>query len=420
MTTNQIEHGFGLVANNDNCFAWNRCDHLHSEFRFYTSPDTIKVGRRVAAVSNNYSTRGKPCTWPVEPGNWLTSKSCRTATKKKEEPADWDVWIGARQAPTIVKTATSVVTLPNDAPRPGHIKTVAAATGRYDDALRGTRISRDLAGTEAGATLDVVSELLRPASLVAANDNFAQNADDETVNGGWGLETKLTASSIRPSIPAFLAAYSDGLRPRVTVKSDGTIVRFAGGVRYDSRKNKRGITVKELIEIGGRDSAGKFRGLQFYEGELIAYGQNGVRKRPWVDATEASQARHSSEDEHEAAQLAEEQSVAAGYLALGKQTAAMPYLYGQLAGITEGKGVGVGKTSAPAHMTLSEIDRAIDAADFVARVPDRVMSIVTAANDDETYAKIAIDRGYAKSSASKVGKKLVLKALSEIKSAIAA
>ena len=377
-----------------------------------------------APASIGYVSRGKTCSWPSTPGDWLTSKSIRVKKREPEEVADWEIWIGARLAPA-ANDNNRVVLRPDDGPVPGRLAEVGAADGQYEDVLPGTLITRNLAGTDAGATLDKLAELLRPADLIADNDNNAEDADDETANGGWGLETKLLSSSVRPSIPALLEAYADGLRPRVTIERNGRVVRFAGGTRFVSRKvteDEKEVTVDEFIEIGGRDSAGKFHGVQFFRGELIAYGQNGRRRRPWVDATEASRSLplDMSEEEYAAALVAEEQSGALGYLAIGRQNAAAPYRYGQLAGISEPIGVGVGKTSAPAHDALSEIDRAIDAADLLSRLNADSLAVASEALDGESFSRIATARGFSESSASKTGKRIVIRALSEIKLALAA
>jgi hypothetical protein len=134
--------------------------------------------------------------------------------------------------------------------------------------LAGTRIARMLKQDAPNAFrhLMLVSALLEPLNLVAANDNNAPETDAELADG-FGHERVQTMSSIRPSIPSMLRAYADAFRPRVAIRKDGKVERYGG----DGPVCDNGI-----IQIGG---------LRFYKGQLHQILEKGKWRKPWVDVT---------------------------------------------------------------------------------------------------------------------------------------
>ncbi|MFC6486938.1 hypothetical protein [Nitratireductor sp. GCM10026969] len=311
-------------------------------------------------------------------------------------------------------------------PLPEHVEQRVTAGGTSTP----MRIRANLQRTapDAFRTLVSLDELLHPPR-VADNDNDASAADDD--NSGVGHERVHNQGCIKPSPDTVLRAYFDGMRPRVVLRRDGTMERFQGGVRYET-----GDGGHEFVEIGGYYSSGEFYGLQFYRGELIAYSDaNGRKKTPWYDATRAAEA--SKDKKEKEAERNEELAwirfylgpIVHGYLAdcyrIGKKRLSFfspgaARDYGRLAGVSEAKGVGECRTSAPAPDALAEIDRAASAEYLISRLDDTDASRIRRIIDADSFSEIALAEGASPSSAHKVGRGLCIKTLQRIEQLLAA
>lgn len=344
--------------------------------------------------------------------------------------------------------ARPVVRREGDGPSPEWLAARDAAGTATGSGKAGTRIGRAIAreNKESARLLSAALELMRPAD-VAANDN------EPSDNSGIGLET---VQRDRPSRGEMRRAIAEGMRPRVITRRDGTTLRFAGGI------SARG----DCLEIGG-SIGGLFFGLRYVNGALVAYGDTtGKMRRPWIDATRATKA-HVDPDSATAAHLADGPSVAERYLSLRgtrlpigahwpdapralpseatpRAIAAQAILdaawsrtdpaevrwgfcapgiaatYGLLSGVSDLKGTGAGKTTAPQHQTLAEIDRADAGDDLRARLSEKAVRVLEAVATGEAYRTIGIAEGYAEKSAHVSGKRAVQNAMAEIKSAMAA
>lgn len=302
----------------------------------------------------------------------------------------------------------------------------------------GNRIERALVkdGSPLAMPLRRVAELLRPP-VVAANDNSPSDGDDNTCTG---LERVHGHGCFEPSIPMLLRAY-------------------AAGIKTGSREVKDG-----WHRIGHSEARGQLTGLTFLNGELVEFGDNkGRKRRPSYNPKIAEEdvdpksitAKHTSKQESEnvaytklrgAATYVSAQSPSAPRsLAnaprtsraiandnlLAKAIANTPVMptakvlpdgvaaeYGRLAGISDLTGTGEGKTSAPMHTALAEMERVefleaagIDAEDL--QVVEHILA-------DASFRTIGLALGYAESSAHKSGRAAVKAALKRISKKIAA
>lgn len=333
----------------------------------------------------------------------------------------------------------NVVTRPNDGPSPDWLAERNAAGTATEYGSDGNRIERALVkeGSPLVPVLRQVAELMRPA-MVVANDNYQPTDDGGESNSGFGCERVHNQGSITPSVPLLLRAFDDG--------------------------RKRGTrAIDTFVEIGGKD-ADCFHGLQFFKGELIAYGND--RGRKCKPAYKADPLGLTFDKDSEAAKHVERQPTENGsYLRLAGRgryissqrpdapgsiappprtaraaandndlaaaianTPVMPPVkmlpdgvakeYGRLAGIADINGVGEGATSAPMHEALSELERAeqLQAAGF----DDGDLAIIDAILDDASFRTIGLAKGYAESSAHRTGRKVVEKVLKRISDKIAA
>ncbi|CCM76255.1 hypothetical protein [Rhizobium mesoamericanum] len=445
---------------------FNRFTAIASGHKLYTSSKTLKAWgaggpRALMAANDNYETRGKPVTWPAVAGDWTTALPAATATAAEREPQQpKQHWLDGRLC-RFPKTITggkwgrpvgappandntprrNVVRLPNDGPTSEWLAERNAAGFAVDYGQEGNRIERALvkeASPLVGA-LRQVTELMRPP-VIAANDNEPANDDGEAVNAGKGHERAHNQGSITPSIPMLLKAYEDGMDSGVREVRDG------------------------WHRIGSTDGKRKLTGLIFLNGELIAYGDNKGRKRRPDYNTKIAEAVVDQESEtakHVAAQPAENRTYvrlagreryissqrpdAPGSIAPAQRTAraaandnelqaaiantpVMPPVkklpdgvaaeYGRLAGVAEAKGVGEGKSSAPMHDALSELERQEELAAAGFHAEDLV--VVESIMSDASFRTIGLQHGYAESSAHRMGRKVVEGVLTRISEKIAA
>lgn len=327
----------------------------------------------------------------------------------------------------------------NDGPTSEWLAERNAAGFAIDYGTEGNRIERALVKDRSPlvATLRQVTELMRTPA-VAANDNAP--SDEDGVDCGTGLEKVHNQSAFRPSVPVLLRAYEAGIETGSRTVKDG------------------------WHRIGKADGKGKLTGLTFMKGELVEYGDDrGRKRRPSYNPkiAEAVAADKSETARHEAAQpgenIAYTKLKAAGtYLSVQspdaprslappprtaravandnmlrkavENTKTMPpvtrlpdgvaHEYGRLAGVADLTGVGEGKTSAPMHDALSEMDRAekLEAAGLYANDLDVIEDILS----DASFRSIGLKRRYAESSASAMGRKVVEDVLERISKKIAA
>ncbi|WP_156392836.1 hypothetical protein [Rhizobium sp. Root1220] len=317
-----------------------------------------------------------------------------------------------------------------------------AAGFALDYGSEGNRIERALVKEKSPlvATLRQVTELMRPP-VVAANDNEPSNDEGQPGNSGKGHERVHNQGCITPSVPMLLRAHQAGM---------------ASGVRELDKGWHR---------IGPTDGKRKLTGLIFLNGELIAYGDDtGRKRRPDYKANRASEAVIDDESEtakHIAAQPEENRSYirlagreryissqrpdAPGSIATPPRTAraiandnelakavantpVMPAVkklpdgpakdYGRLAGIAETIGTGEGKASAPMHDVLSEMERAEQLGSAGFDADD--LAVIDAILTDASFRTIGLARGYAESSAHRMGRKVVEDILTRLSEKIAA
>ncbi|RRD24717.1 hypothetical protein ECB98_13410 [Brucellaceae bacterium VT-16-1752] len=267
-------------------------------------------------------------------------------------------------------------------------------------------------------------ELMRPP-LIAANDNLA-DPDVEEKDRAWGMERKHNQSSMTPSIPKMLRAYERGQKI---------------GVQYHNRHSSG----KPYTWIGGR-VRGKFTGLFIGHGEgapMFYQDDDGRRqKAKYRDGILTDrELDHDQEVEDHALQMAG----LASYMALNRgpvmrgvleeryvisgerprrhsvySTGVASYKpsdYGRLC-ISDMKGVGEGKTTAPAMAEMAEIDRANTAADFFIGLPATDKLVVETMLVADSFSEVAAAVG--KEPTSHNGKRLVLTALEKYSEKIAA
>lgn len=434
--------------------------------RLYTRVTTFKAwgaGGERRRSFEAYRSRGRKVTWPLEPGNWSTCRLIRPDVAKHwlppEDPEYWlegrlcrfpeSIVTGRRWAwpvrtgyfnplKTIMFRRRAIIVQQNDGPTAEWLAERNAAGFAKSHGEDGNRIERALVAEKSPlvATLRQVGELIRPP-VVASNDNQPSGeVDDE--NAGTGMERKHNQGSILPSVPMLLRAYDAGVASGVRELKDG------------------------WHRIGPVEGRRKLTGLIFLDGELVAYGDDrGRRRKPRYDAkvAEAEVDPDSETAKHTAAQTDENKAytkmkAAGAYVSaqspnaprslnppprtaravandnvLAKaiaNTAVMPTVkklpdgvaaeYGRLAGIAELKGVG--GSSAPMPEALSEMDRAdqLEAAGFRRRDLEVIEEILA----DASFRTIGLQFGYAESSASRMGRKVVEDTLERISKKIAA
>ncbi|OKP81178.1 hypothetical protein BTE77_02375 [Ensifer adhaerens] len=434
--------------------------------------------RAVGAANDDYSSRGWRVTWPTAPGDWSTCRRLKT-TKPREHQQQANIietWLNGRvcRLPTTITGGTwerptgrplaandntshrNVVRLQNDGPTQEWLAERDAAGFAVDYGSDGNRIERALVKENSPlvAALRQVAELMRPP-VIAANDNAPANDDGERVNTGKGHERVHNQGSITPSVPMLLRAVSDGMRPRVIRHPDGLMTRIDTGHR-----------VIDGWHLAGWSDGKKLHGIIVNNGELTAYGDDkGRKRRPDYKANRATEAvveEKSETAKHIAAQPEENRTYvmklagreryvssqrpdAPSSIAPAQRTAraasndselraavantkVMPPVtrlpdgvakdYGRLAGVADITGVGDGKTSAPMHDALSELERAeeLTAAGF----HDKDLAVIDAILSDASFRTIGLQFRYAESSAHRMGRKVVEDVLTRISGKIAA
>ena len=340
------------------------------------------------------------------------------------------------------------VGLSNDGPADGHLDSVAIAGDDKRYGKPGTRIERALAKSNPVARRSYVRlrEALRPADH--ANDNGLGE-----YLGGVG---HLYSLSTKPSIPALLRAFVDGMRSRVTVRSDGAVERLDGGIHFDLVD---GLCV---MTVGG-ECGDRFHGLRFVDGALHIYSDSkGRRKKPDVRA--GSAAVQPIDDDSLTAKhlLAEQKSVewmltrqpacayeptmhadAAGFepapktrrAAVAQRDLEAAYAkdlggvrwsfhpagvaaeYGRLAGVPHLKGRGASRA---ANSWIADNDRADAGEALLAEVDDDLRDKIEAIVDADTFADIGRATGYAESGAHKQGRRVCEQTLEKISERLAA
>ncbi|MGK9261198.1 hypothetical protein KXS15_09565 [Sinorhizobium meliloti] len=461
--------------------SFNRITALLRGHKLYSSSETLSAWgaggpRALMAANDNYDSRGRAVSWPTAEGDWKTSRRViKAATPEHCEPRMEQYWGGGRLC-RFPKTITggrwerpvgaapandnaprrNVIRLPNDGPSAEWLAERNAAGFAVDYGQEDNRIERALVKEKSPlvAALRQVSELMRPP-VTAANDNKPADDDGKPANSGTGHERVHNQGSITPSVPMLLRAVSDGMRPRVIRHPDGSMTRV------DTRHR----VVGGWHLSGWTDGRKKLHGIIISNGELTAYGDdNGRKRRPDYKANRATEAvvdEASETSKHIAAEPEENRTYvrlrgreryisgqrpdAPGSIAPAHRTAraaandnemhaaiantpVMPPVkklpdgvasgYGRLAGIADVNGVGEGKTSAPMHNALSEIERQeqLAAAGFHAEDLDVVDAILS----DASFRTIGLQHGYAESSAHRMGRKVVQDALVRISEKIAA
>lgn len=443
---------------------FNRTTALPRGHKLYTSSKTLAAWgaggpRALMAANDDYSSRGQAVSWPAVAGDWTTCLPAAAASEHREPQQPKQFWLDGRlcrfpksitggkwerpvgTAPANDNTPRrNVVRLPNDGPTPEWLAERNAAGMATKYGSEGNRIERALVAEKSPlvATLRRVTELMRPP-VIAANDNNPSAEEGEQSNSGKGHERIHNQGSITPSVPMLLKAYEDGVKSGVREVHDG------------------------WHRIGPTDGKRKLTGLIFLNGELIAYGDGRGRKRRPDYNTKVAEAVVEEESEtakHVAAQPDENRSYirlagreryvssqrpdAPSSIAPAQRTAraaandnelraaiantkVMPAIkklpdgvaadYGRLAGIAETKGVGEGKSSAPMHDALSELER--EEKLTAAGLNDGDMAVVDSILSDASFRTVGLQRGYAESSAHRMGRKLVEDVLTRIAEKIA-
>lgn len=446
--------------------------------RLYSSTSTIAAwgsgGVRILATES-YSTRGRPVTWPQVRGDWTTCQFIDPASaphwQPPQTPEHWHAgrlcrfpesivtgrrWSLPKHPTENVEPALqrNLVRLQEDGPSREWLAERDASGTATEYGSEGNRIERALVKEQSPlvATLRQVAELMRPA-VIAANDNEPASDEGSAVNSGSGFERIHNQGSITPSVPLVLAAVSDGMRPRVIRHPNGTLTRIA--TRHHA---------VDGWHLAGWMKGRKLHGVIVSQGEIIAYGNAAGRKcKPayTADPLGLTFDKDSEAAKHLAAQPEEDDSYihlrgagvyissqrpdAPGSIAPPARTAravandntlaaaiantkTMPTVtklpdgvardYGRLGGIAESKGVGEGKSSAPMHEALSELERADRIASSGISAAD--LEVVDAVLSDASFRTIGIENGYAESSAHRMGRKVVEDVLSRLSEKIAA
>ncbi|MBP2560351.1 hypothetical protein J2857_003120 [Neorhizobium galegae] len=376
----------------------------------------------------------RPELLPADP-NW---RDLRPIEPQEDRPADIlsrsqkSSWFDTPPGPSVT------VRRENDGPTAEWLAERDAAGIATNHGREGNRIERALVEDKSplAATLRQVAELLRPP-VVAANDNTPPAAD---ANPGKEGERVHNQGSILPSVPMLLRAY-------------------APLIETSQRRQDGGWYI-----IGTTDGRRKLTGLIFRDGELIAFGDDRGRKcRPdyvadplglvFDKGSETAKHIERRQEENRAytrlsgagLYLSDQRTDAPRSLAPPPRTAravandnilskakanttVMPPVtklpdgvareYGRLAGIAEANGTNEGATSAPLHEALAEMERAekFEAAGF-----DRGdMEVVEDILSDASFRTIGLARGYAESSAHRMGRKVVEDVLKRVSTKIAA
>ncbi|WP_442136931.1 hypothetical protein [Rhizobium leguminosarum] len=334
---------------------------------------------------------------------------------------------------------------PNDGPTREWLAERDAAGTATEHGTDGNRIERALVKEKSPlvAPLRQVSELMRPP-VTAANDNAPATDEGSTANSGKGHERVHNQGSILPSVPILLRAYQAGAESGVRDLHGGW---HRIGYTDDTDDKKK-----------------KFIGLAFLDGQLVAYGDdNGRKRRPDYTADplglvfnkESETAKHVERQPEEnrsyirlagreryissqrpdapgsisppprtARAVANDNTLAAARA----NTSSLPPVqklpdgvakdYGRLGGIAEANGAGEGATSAPMHETLYELERAEKL--IAAGIHAEDIEVVDDILSDASFRTIGLARGYAESSAHKMGRKVVEELLARLSKKIAA
>ncbi len=398
--------------------------------RFYTSLNTMKTwgfgGQRAPGATEEYETQGWLVTRPPEGRAWDDYHPARLR-RVLRQPVEPQGWLGAIKAPA--KRGT-VIPFPNDGPSADWLahRNAAGHATRTDRPV--TMVEGALVRSKSPLiiTLRRVSELMRPITMTAANDNELD--DDEDANPGVGFERKHDQSNMLPSIPEMLAAFADGMRPRVVTDKGGKMKRYPGGRTFQGGWQL----------IGTTDHGYRLSGLIFINGELIAYGDyNGRRRKPKYldgvvterkfddDSVTADHVRRQDGENDTYIRLGSDRQPAANDNAPPMAIDGVPVRrfpagiaagYGRLAGVSEPKGAGKGRTRAPRSEVLNEMERTDRLAEMELDQCD--LDIIEDVLADFSFTRIAQERGYAQSSAHRSGKRLVENALTRISEKIAA
>lgn len=443
--------------------------------RLYTHAWTIRMwgagGRRNASFES-YSSRGRKVTWPVEHGNWSTCRRLRPDVAKHWLPPELpEYWLEDRlcRFPESIVTGRrwvrpesfgyfnpfrvrstrnhtggirqyGLVSQPNDGPSADWLARRNRSGFATSYGQGGTRIERALVAERSPlvVTLRWMRELMRPP-VIAVNDNQPPDEAGEN-NGGTGFERIHNQGCITPSVPMLLRAYRAGTATGVRELKDG------------------------WHRIGPTKGRSMLTGLIFQDGQLVAYGDDRGRKcKPAYKADplglvfdkDSETAKHVAAEPEE--NVAYTKLKAAGVYVSSQRpdapgaispaprtvravandnilaaaianTPVMPAVkkcpdgvaheYGRLAGLAEMKGAGDGKTSAPLHDALMEMDRAARMAS--AGIDEHDLDIVEDILCDSSFRAIGMRFTDKKSSASHVGRKAVEDTLEKISKKIAA
>ncbi|WP_152536151.1 hypothetical protein [Mesorhizobium loti] len=346
---------------------FNRSAAISRGHQLYTSSRTLKDLAATHAANNSYSSRGKPCTWPAEPGNWLTSNSIRLAKVDKEQPADWDIWIGARLA-AANDNAPPRRSVPqeNDGPDADyHERQASPGTSRdYEGDIPSRLLAEN--DLESYFVLRAVRALMSPAGLLAANDNSAEDADVE-MDDGFGLDYALDQDEAGDVVEQYCAT---GRLPNGTFKFRQR--SGAGGCKLAAEHRKR--------EKEGRhvDRYLMLRGVATLPPQ--EYTSDG--ETPWWRS-------HAPKNAKALVDLAEACDRTDWSRVTWTRYAALPArVYGALGICSEMTGSGEGKTTASAHDTTHELCRRAAEKEFRARLPERFLRIIDAALERKGYGAI--------------------------------
>lgn len=335
--------------------------------------------------------------------------------------------------------------------RPRHVAEFATLAERRDyleklpDArYRGTacRIENALVADKSphAITLRRIRELMRPADI-ASTVEFDNSGDaDEGVENSaeaFGPELKHNQGSFTPSIPKLLGAWADGMRTRVVSKGG----RIVGRVGTTYHRDANGETV-----IVGGQIARRFYGLQFHNGELVAYGDKGKKRAPKYTGTAAGVSY--DKDGTDKAYLAlpsaagaitaatndnaprslcppirtHRAAKAAALLAsAANDNVPITYCpdglaaeYGRIAGISDSGGT----AKAPRHAAFDELERAENFASLGIDPAD--VAVIETILENASFRAIGLQSGAAESSAHKTGRRIVERVLQKISEKIAA
>ncbi|RUX49610.1 hypothetical protein EOA33_12015 [Mesorhizobium sp. M4A.F.Ca.ET.050.02.1.1] len=322
------------------------------------------------AQNDNYASRGKPCTWPAEPGNWLTSKSQPRDAVAVEPETDAQYWLGSRYAAANDNNVDRRWKgEANYGPDSDYLarKATPGATRDYEGDIFSRLVAEG--DVEAAFVLRSIGQLTAPTGMMAANDNFAEGADVE-MGDGFGLDYALE----QPKAEKVIEDYVEN------DKLSGGWFTFrqrsgAGGCKLTAahRKDMReGLHVDRYLVLRG-----------VAEPPRQEYFSDGTT--PWRS--------HAPKNAAAAAELAAacERTELTGwqrvtwtrYAALGAR------VYGDLSIFSTAKGVGECGTAAPEHGVIQEIRRGDAEKEFRKRMSERSLRLIDAAISRCTYTEIA-------------------------------